>query len=98
MHGLVEAAELRVVVLDVARREVAHLLHVHAVDHRLEDPLARGVLEANGDQHHLALAVLVALVAQPDRGRLAATLELVYEQGRVEVEDVHGEGSLAVRL
>src|SRR5439155_15057283 len=84
--------ELGVVVLDVARREVRHALHVDAVDHRVEDLLARGVLEAHRDHHHVALLVLGALVAEPDRGCLTASLQLVYEDRRVEVEDVHGGG------
>src|SRR4029079_9708962 len=68
---LVEAAELRVVVLDVARREVADLLDLEAVDPGLEDPLAGRMLEADGDQHDLALPVLLRLVAEADRRRLA---------------------------
>jgi hypothetical protein len=45
------------------------------------------VLEADRHEHDLALAVLLALVAKPDRGRLAAALQLVDEDRRVEVED-----------
>jgi hypothetical protein len=37
------------------------------------------VLEADGDHHDLALAVLLALVAKADRGGLAAALQLVHE-------------------
>jgi hypothetical protein len=95
---LVEPAELRVVVLDVARRELAHLLDLNRVDHRLEDPLARGVLKTHGNQHHLPLAVLLALVAQADRRRLPTALELVDEDRRVEVEDEHDRGRLATAL
>ena len=69
----------RYVVLDVPRREVADPLYVNRIDHGLEDLLAGGVLEAHGDQHHLALPVLAALVAEPDRRGLAAALELVHE-------------------
>src|SRR4051794_6841204 len=94
---LVETAELRVVVLDVTRRELADPLDLHAVDDRLEDALARRVLEADRDQHDLALAVLLFLVAQADRRRLAAALELVHEQGRVEVQDEHGRAQPNVR-
>src|SRR5215217_503437 len=79
VHHLVESAELGVVVLDVAPRELIHPLHVHAVDHGLEDPLAGRVLKADGDHHHLALAVLLALVPEADRRRLATALELVDE-------------------
>ena len=38
---LLVAAELRIVVLDVARREVLHLLDLDLVDDRLENFLAR---------------------------------------------------------
>src|SRR5918992_1461862 len=58
-------------------QEVAGLLALDGVDHRLEDPLAGRVLEADRDQHELALAVLLALVAEPDRGGLPAPLQLV---------------------
>jgi hypothetical protein len=37
------------------------------------------VLEADRDHHDLALPVLLALVAQANRGGLAAALELVHE-------------------
>ena len=40
---VLEPAELGIVVLDVARREVADLLHLDVVDHRGEDFLARAV-------------------------------------------------------
>src|SRR3954470_8520458 len=89
VHGLVDAAELGVVVLDVARGKVRDALHVDRVDHGVEDLLPRRVLEADRDHHHVALLVLGALVAEPDRGGLAAALELVDEDRRVEVEDVH---------
>src|SRR5256884_2762438 len=90
VHGLLEAAELRVVVLDVPRRELPHPLDLDGVDHRLEDLLARRVLEAHGDQDHVPLAVLGALVAEADRRGLAPALELIDEHRRVEVQDVHG--------
>src|SRR5215208_5528950 len=89
VHHLVEPAELGVVVLDVARGQLGYALDLDRVDHGLEDLLAWRVLEADGDQDDLALAVLLALVAQPDRGRLAAPLELIDEDRRVEVEDKH---------
>src|SRR5215211_2063025 len=91
--SLLDAAELGVVVLDVARRELAHAHDLDALDHRLEDLLARRVLEADGDHHHLAAAVLVRLVAEPDRRGLAAPAKLVDEHRRVEVEHVHGAGA-----
>ena len=43
---LVQAAELRVVVLDVARGELLDALDLDLVDHGQEDLLARRVLEA----------------------------------------------------
>src|SRR5215211_5169469 len=95
---LVEAAELGVVVLDVARRELLDALDVDGVDHRVEDPLAWRVLEAHGDHHRFAFAVLLALVAEPDRGCLAASLQLVDEHRRIEVEHVHARGSLCEPL
>src|SRR6201999_1361785 len=86
---LVEAAELGVVVLDVAPGQLLHALDLDRVDDRLEDLLARRVLEPDRDHHDLALAVLLALVAQPDGRRLAPALQLIDEDGRVEVEDEH---------
>ena len=76
---LLEPAELRIVVLDVARRELGDALHLDVVDHRREDLLARAMAETDGDPDDLAALVLVALVAKPDRRRLAASLELVDE-------------------
>src|SRR3954447_8447667 len=89
MDHLLGAAELRVVVLDVPRREVLDPLDLDLVDDRLEDLLPRRVLVADGHQDRLVLLVLVGLVAEPDRGRLAAALELVGEDRRVEVRDLH---------
>ena len=85
---VLEPAELGVVVLDVAAREVVELLHLDVVDHRGEDLLARAVAEADRDPDDLAALVLAALVAEPDRRRLAAPLQLVDEDRRVEVEYV----------
>src|SRR6476661_7530273 len=76
---LLEPAELRVVVLDVARREFGDALDLDVVDHRGEDLLARAVAETDRDPDDLAALVLVALVAEPDRGRLAAPLPLVHK-------------------
>jgi len=87
---LLVAAELGVVVLDVARGEIAQARDFDLVDDGLEDPLARGVLVPDRDQHELVLAVLVGLVAEPDRRGLAPALELVGEDRGVEVEDLHG--------
>ena len=90
VHELLGAAELGVVVLDVARREVLDALDLDVVDHRVEELLARRVLVADGDEHDLVLAVLVPLVAEPDGRGLATALHLVGEDRRVEVEDLHG--------
>src|SRR4051812_48913570 len=86
--GLLEAAKLGVVVLDVAAAELGDALDLDVVDHRGEDLLARAVAEADRDPDDLAALVLVALVAEPDRRRLAAALQLVDEDGRIEVEDI----------
>src|ERR1039458_1291182 len=83
------AAELGVVVLDVARGEVGEAHHLDLVDDRFEDPFPRRVLVADRHEHRLVLAVLARLVAEPDRRRLAAPQELVGEDGRVEVENLH---------
>ena len=87
---LLAAPELRVVVLDVAGRELGDLLHLDVVDHRGEDLLPGLVAVADRDPDDLAALVLARLVAQPDRGRLPAAAELVDEDRRVEVEDVEG--------
>jgi hypothetical protein len=96
---VLEPAKLRVVVLDVARREIADLLHLDVVDHRGEDFLARAVTETDGNPDHLATLVLAGLVAEPDRRRLATSLELVDENRGVEVEHVdpaaHGGASVS---
>src|SRR5215218_8825708 len=52
VHGLVATAELRVVVLDVARRELLDPLDLDVVDHRGEDLLARLVAIADRDPDH----------------------------------------------
>ena len=85
----VDAAELGIVVLDVARRQVANPLDLDLVDHCVEDLLPRRVLIADRDQHALVLAVLVGLVAEPDRRGLAAAAQLVGEYRRIEIEDPH---------
>jgi hypothetical protein len=85
---VLEAAELGVVVLDVAPGEVFELLHLDVVNDRGEDFLARAVAEANRDPDDLAALVLAALVAEPDRCRLAAPLQLVDENRRIKVEYV----------
>src|SRR5690348_928375 len=85
---VLEAAELGVVVLDVAAGELVQALHLDVVDHRGEDLLARAVAEADRDPDHLAALVLVALVPEPDRRGLATALELVDEDRGIEVEHV----------
>src|SRR3954465_5493388 len=86
---LLVAAELGVVVLDVAGRQVADALDLDLVDDRVEDLLARRVLVPDGHHHRLVLLVLVRLVAQADRRRLATPLELVGEDRGVEVQHLH---------
>src|SRR3954447_5630951 len=86
---LVVAADLRVVVLDLPRRELAERLDLDLVDHCVEDVLARAEAHPAEDAHDHALLVLARLVAEPDRGRLPSGPKLVGHQGRVEVERVH---------
>src|SRR3954454_16824575 len=74
---LLEPAELGVVVLDVARRELGDPLDLDVVDYRGEDLLAWAMTETNGDPDDLAALILVALVTKSNRRCLAATLELV---------------------
>src|SRR5206468_2383684 len=50
------------------------------------------VLVADRHDDRLVLAVLMRLVSQTDRRRLAASLELVGEDRRVEVEHLHVAG------
>src|SRR5437868_2926040 len=69
---LLDAADLRVVVLDLARREVAELLHLDLVDHRVEDLLARAEPGAREHLDDHPLPVLRGLVAEPDGGRFPA--------------------------
>ena len=92
---LVGAPDLGVVVLDLARRQLAERLHLDLVDHRVEDVLARAEAHAAEDAHDHALLVLAGLVAEPDRGRLPARPELVGDERRVEVEGVHRGGESA---
>src|SRR5262249_21386875 len=91
---LLEPAELRVVVLDVAGREVADLLDLDVVDHRGEDFLAWAVTEADRDPYDLAALVLRGLVAEPDRRRLSRPLQLVDEHRGIEVQYVDAAAHL----
>ena len=86
---LVGAADLRVVVLDLARRELAEALDLDLVDHGVEDLLALPVADADEHGHDHPLLVLRRLVAEPDRRGLALRAELVGDDRRVEVERVH---------
>src|SRR5215212_2168415 len=88
VDGLRGAAEFRVVVLDVAVREVLDLLHLDVVDHRGEDLLARLVPVADRDPDDLTALVLAGFVAQTDGRRLPAAAQLIDEDRRIEVEDV----------
>src|SRR3954464_13911848 len=92
---LVGAADLRVVVLDLPRRQLAERLHLDLVDHRVEDVLPRAEAGAAKDTDDHALLVFARLVAEPDRGRLPSRPELVGDERRVEVESVHRDGESA---
>src|SRR6201992_109984 len=93
---LVDPAELRVVVLDLPRRQVLDALDLDLVDHRVKDLLARGALVADRDQDALVLVVLVGFVAQTDRRGLAAATQLVGKHRGVEIEDPHVVRSLPI--
>ena len=73
-------------------------LDLDVVDHRREDLLPRAVLVADRDPDDLAALVLARLVAEPDRRRLAAALELVDERRREEVERVEAAGPSGASL
>src|SRR5438105_8944075 len=60
---LLDAADLRVVVLDLARREVAELLHLDLVDHRVEDLLPGAEARTREYLHDHPLLVLPGLLA-----------------------------------
>src|ERR1700753_2965297 len=91
--GLLEPAELGVVVLDVASAELFQRLHLDVVDHRGEEFLARAVTEADRDPDELAALVLRAFIAEADRRRLTTAFQLVAEDRRVEVEDIDAAAS-----
>ena len=74
--------------LDVAGREVLERLDLDLVDHRVEDLLAGPVTGADEHLHDHSLLVFRALVAEPDRRRLASGAELVRDHRVVEVERV----------
>ena len=69
---LLDAADLRVVVLDLARRELAEPLDLDLVDDGVEDLLALAVAQPDehGDDH--PLAVLARLVARAGSWRSSA--------------------------
>src|SRR5690348_13812606 len=86
---LVDVPDLRVVVLDLARRDLLQLLHLDLVDDGVEDLLAHAEALAHEHAHDLTLLVLPALVAETDRRRLAVVAQLVGDDRGVEVEGVH---------
>ena len=88
-HELVERAQLGVVVLQLARRDVAEALDLDLVDDRVEDVRARAEALAAEHLEAEALAVLRALVAETDRDRLAPAAQLIGDQRVVEVERLH---------
>src|SRR3954470_5275755 len=89
------ATDLRVVVLDLARRELGEALHLDLVDDGVEDLLPRA--EANTAEHRddLTLLVLLGLVAEADRRGLALRPELIRDDGGVEVQSVHRSPSIS---
>src|SRR4051812_46186550 len=93
---LVERAQLGVVVLELARRDIAETLDLDLVDHGVEDVRARAEALTAEHLEAQALAVLDALVAEADRDRLAPAAQLIGDQGVVEVERLHGAESTGV--
>src|SRR5215208_6945289 len=83
-------ADLRVVVLDLPRRQLAQRLHLDLVDHCLEDPLARAESCSREDLDDHPLLVLGRLVTQSDRCGLPKRSQLVGDDRGIEVERVHG--------
>src|SRR5215217_1919766 len=71
------AAYLRIVVLDVARGELAESLHLDLVDDGVEDLVPGAVARADEHSHDHSLLVLTGLVSEPNGRRLAAAAELV---------------------
>src|SRR5262249_18339496 len=86
---LLRAPHLRVVVLDVPRRELTERRRLDLVDDRVEHLLARPVARADEHLHDHPFLVLPGLVPQADRRRLAARTQLVGHDRRIEVEGVH---------
>src|SRR3954462_8682990 len=85
---LVGMPDLRVVVLDLVRRQLADRLHLDLVDHDVEDVLPGAGARPDEDRDDHPLLVLRRLVAEPDRRRLAVRLELRLDDRRVEVQRV----------
>jgi hypothetical protein len=77
-------------VLDLAWRQVEQLLDLDLVDDGIEDLLARAVAGSDQHLHDHALPVLGRLVAEPDGRGLPLRAQLVGDDGRVEVDRVHG--------
>ena len=75
--------------LNLARRDIAERLDLNLVDDGVEDALAGTKALADEDRHDHALLVLVALVTETDRDRLAAGLDLVGDQRAVKHQRVH---------
>src|SRR3954468_18926648 len=89
------ATDLRVVVLDLARRELGEALHLDLVDDGVEDLLPRAEADTAEHRDDLTLLVLLGLVAEADRGGLALRAELIRDDRRVEVQCVHRSPSVS---
>src|SRR3954451_24684107 len=92
---LLQPPELRVVVLDVARRQLLRPLDLDIVDHGGEDLLPGRVLVSDGNPDDLPALVFARFVAEADRRRLARSLELIDERRREDVESDQAAGHRA---
>ena len=80
-----DPAELRVVSLDIAWREITERLDLDFVDHCGKYLLPTRMPRADSHPDDLAPLILGGLVSQPDCGRLPAPPQLVCKERRIEI-------------
>ena len=90
------AANLRIVVLDLARGELAERLHLDLVDDGVEDAVTQAEACACEHLHDHPLPVFRRLVAQANRRRLATAPQLLGDDRGVEVQCIHGVRHVAL--